>query len=145
MKKHHYLKRLDRIQDGLHLPIGDKATEMFHTLFGVPDLDRAISRARKTGATSVIFVPANGSAVQFAKCDQSDHVTPGIAVAFEIAEPGGADSNRPLAHCTEAQLRQIAKLNEAAPDAVVGGNESVSLVHGGKVVFKVNVSPEECP
>src|SRR5450759_2524735 len=99
MKKHHYLKRLDRIQDGLRLPTDDKATVMFYTLFGVPDLDRAISRARKAGATRVMFVPANGSAVQFVSCDQTDHVTPGVAVAFEIAEPGGADSNRPLAYC----------------------------------------------
>jgi hypothetical protein len=145
MKKHNYLKRLARIQDGLFLPIDDKTDVMFYTLFGVPNLDRAISRVRKAGATSVMFVPANGSAVQFVSCNQGDHVTPGIAVAFEIAEPVGEDSNRPLEFCTTEQLRQMSSLNEAAPDAIAGGKESVSVVRGGKVVFKVNVSPEECP
>lgn len=142
MKKHHYLKRLDRIQDGLRPPTDDKATVMFYTLFGVPDLDRATSRARKTGATRVMFVPANDSAVQFVSCDQTDHVTPGVAVAFEIAEPSVTVAHRPFLHCTEAQLRQMISLTEAAPDAVAGGNESVSLVRGGKVDFKFSSRPK---
>jgi len=145
MKKHHYLKRLDRIQDGLHLPVGDKDTVMFFTMFGLPNCETAISRGRKAGCTSVVFVPANGSAVQFATCDQADHVTPGVAVAYEIAEPGCADSNQPLAYCTTKQLRQLAAFYEAAPDAVAGGNESVSLVRGGEVDFKAFISPEELP
>jgi len=66
-------------------------------------------------------------------------------VAFEIAEPGDADSNRPLAYCTSEQLRQIAKLNVAAADVVAGGKESVSLVRDGEVDFKVFISPEELP
>ena len=145
MKKDLYLKRLDRIQDGLRLPTDDKATVMFYTLFGVPDLDRAMSRARKAGATSVAFVPAGDSAIQFVSCGQTDNVPLGIAVAFEIAEPGVTVAHRPFLHCTTEQLSQMISLTEAALDAVAGGKESVSLVRGGKVAFKVNIPPEECP
>jgi len=112
MKNHYYLKRLDRIQHGLHLPTDDKPNCIFYTLFGVPDLDRAISRARKAGAASGVFVPANGSAVQFAKCGHPGHVTPGVVVvAFEAQEPGVTVAHRPLMLCSEAQLRQLATLD----------------------------------
>jgi len=110
MKKHNYFKRLDRIRDGLFLPVDDKTHVMFYTLFGVPSLVRAISRAQKAGATSVAFVPANGGAVQIEGCQQHDHATPGIAVVYEIAEPPETVAHRPLKYCSENQLYQIPSL-----------------------------------
>lgn len=111
MKQNHYLiKRLARVQQGLHLT-DDKATVKFHTLFGVPNLQRAITRVRATGATSVVFVPADGGPLRLATCDQTKKVTPGIALAFEAQEPAAIVAHRPLMLCSEAQLRQMATLD----------------------------------
>jgi hypothetical protein len=145
MKTNSYKKRLDHIREGLFLHIDTQETIMVYTLFGVPTLDRAISRAREAGATSVMFVPANGGAVVFTGCDQHAQLTRGIAVAYEIEEPAEADSKSPMEYCTVEQLRQIIRDNEVISDAVAGGKESVSVVRGGKVVFKAHISPEECP
>lgn len=146
MKKHHFLKRLARIRDGLHLPTDDKATVMFFTMFGLPNLESAIARARKAGAKNVMFVPANGDAIQFVSCGQTNHVTtPATAVAYQIAQPTDADSREPLKHCSSVRLRALAGQLLASPDVVAARMESVSLLHGGEAVFKVNISPEECP
>lgn len=145
MRTNHYRKRLDHVRDGLFLPVGSNETMMFYTLFGVPDLDRAVLRARKIGASCVMFVPADGGPVQSASWDPPDDVTSGIAVAYEIAEPSGRDSNEPFSYATTEQLRQLLKDAEVEPSAFAGGKESVSMMCGGKVVLKVNVAPEDLP
>jgi len=146
MKKHNYLKRLERIQHGLHLPTGDKATVMFFTMFGLPNLESAISRARNAGAKNVMFVPADGGAIQLVSCGQINHVTmPATAVAYQIAQPVDADAREPLKYCQSGRLRELARALLASPDVVAARKESVSLAHGGKVDFKVFISPEELP
>src|ERR1022692_1042656 len=111
MRMEVYRKRLDRIRDGLCLPSDGNDTMMIGTLFDVPDLDGAVSRARNEGATSVMFVPANGGAVQFVKCHQPDHVPLCLVVAFEMAEPVGANINKPFEFLSIEQLRQISEFN----------------------------------
>ena len=126
-----YRKRLDRIEHGLRRPVDDNGTvKIVGPWFGVRDVDQAISRARKARATSVVFVPANGDDVQLAGCEQPDPVPFAIAVAYEMAEPAGADYKNPLACCTEKQLRRIAALDtapatESAPGEVPPRSGSV--------------------
>ena len=107
MKKHNYLKRLDRIQKGLRLPAGDKVSKDWVMLFGVPNLDQAILRARRKGSTFVMFVPANGGTIQYGRCCEPDHGQSRGSVAYEIAEPADIDSKRPLKHCSTDQVQQI--------------------------------------
>ena len=148
MKKHKYLKRLDRIQVGLQLPTDDKATFTYFTLFGLRNLESAILRASKAGARHVLFVPANGGAIEFVTCRQISHVTtPTIAVAYQIDQPADADFSEPLRHCSSERLRELAGRLLASPDVVAARKESVCLAsgNGGKVDFKVFISPEELP
>ena len=87
MRTNNHHRRLDKVQESLHIPdAGDGNPRFLCQICNIPDLAVARERAKCTDAATVFFVPLDGP-IQRADCGEADGLSVGIALAFEGPEP----------------------------------------------------------
>jgi hypothetical protein len=160
MRSNNHNRRLDRLQDKLHIASADEGGES-HFLFwivGLPTFEAAVERAKNCGGRNVTWVPLKGE-IQFSQWEHVGRHTPANVFAFE----------GPFA--TRDQLQRLIK--DADPSYVVeddytklggyswadgcgghppperpppkGKEEFVEFMRGVTCTMRLFVAPEELP
>jgi len=132
MRTDNHHRRLDKVQESLHIPdTGGGNPRLVCQFCNVPDLAAACERAKRADAATVFWVPLSG-AIKRADCGQVDGLPAGVGVAFEGPVPTPDQIARVEGHGELAFARP--ELGECAGLSCVGGP-----------LFWVGIRPEDLP
>jgi hypothetical protein len=131
MKTNNHHRRLDKVQEYLHIPDAAHSNPDFVLqLCNVPDLATACARAKRAHATTVFFVALLGD-VQRADGGEVDELSAGVSLSFRSGAEAAAEATGPK--YLDAQSVGVVLAFEGArptPDQIAAVKG-----HGGELAF----------